>query len=245
MKKKQIRAVHELCFPDEKSGDEEGSGGRADADWLQRATFCHEPADCAWILLYELDGEDEAPSSSPSSSSFLASWLPFLNKAPAASSPSEEEQQQQQQMKKKGELVGLVAGVPYSSSLFGFGLGVAPRLRGRGLGARLMHSLQAAARARNLSAISATVEGGKRGLVEYYKGHGGVVESAGELVSFFSSFRLPVSLPLSPSLSLSLSLPKKLETFHFKIQQVSPPQTPPLRQSSASSSASTTRSWPG
>ena len=54
-----------------------------------------------------------------------------------------------------------------------------------------------------------------------------------------------LSLSLSLPLSLSLSLPKKLETFHFKIQQVSPPQTPPLRQSSASSSASTTRSWPG
>ena len=91
-------------------------------------------------------------------------------------------------MDAKAELVGLVTGVPYSSSLFGFNLGVVPQLRGCGLGARLMHSLQAAARARGISAISATVDADKRRLVGYYCGHGGVVESAGEFFFVFSSF---------------------------------------------------------
>lgn len=115
----------------------------------------------------------------------LASWLPFFTRATPTVSSGEE---------KKGEerekLVGLVTGVPYSSSLFGFNLGVVPRLRGRGLGARLMHSLQAAARARGLSAISATVDADKRRLVGYYCGHGGVVEAAGEFFFFFLSFQV-------------------------------------------------------
>ena len=99
------------------------------------------------------------------------------------------------------ELVGLVTGVPYSTSLFGFNLGVVPRLRGSsGLGVRLMHSLQAAARARGLSAISATVDAEKKGLVAYYCGHGGVVESAGmEFFFFFFCFFCFFSSSLSLS----------------------------------------------
>ena len=136
-----------------------------------------------WILLYENENADENEASSPSStasSSLLASWFPFFNKAPVVSTPEEQEQQEKNINDKGQKLVGLVTGVPYSTSLFGFNLGIIPKLRGRGLGARLMHALQASARAKNLSAISATVEGGKSGLVEYYKRHGGVVESAGK-----------------------------------------------------------------
>ena len=130
--------------------------------------------------------------------------------------------------------MGLVTGVPYSTSLFGFNLGVLPRMRSRGLGVRLMHSLQAAALARfGLGAISATVDAEKKGLVEYYRGHGGVVESAGERESFFPPFVSSFSFSLTPE---TLSQKKKtLKNF----DQASPPPTPPLRLSSASSSAST------
>ena len=181
-------------------------------------------------------------SSSAPSSSLLASWLPFFSRAAASSSssspPSKEETTKKNDSgdgDEKGRLVGLVTGVPYSSSLFGFNLGVSPALRGCGLGARLMHSLQAAARARGLAAISATVEADKRGLVEYYKGHGGVVESAGEkrVLRFFFFFVSSFSL-----FSLhSFSLPKKNskcfpEKYFYRrhLHELRPPDGRPHRQ---------------
>jgi GNAT superfamily N-acetyltransferase len=43
------------------------------------------------------------------------------------------------------ELVGLATTTPYTNSLYGFNLAVIPRLRGRGLGLRLMRQAQAEA----------------------------------------------------------------------------------------------------
>lgn len=79
----------------------------------------------------------------------------------------------------RGELAAICAGAPYSTSLYGFALGVAPGWRGAGLGPRIMHGLQAAALARGRSAVAATVDAASERLLAYYASHGGVVEATG------------------------------------------------------------------
>lgn len=80
---------------------------------------------------------------------------------------------------RRGELVAICAGAPYSTSLYGFALGVAPAWRKTGLGPRIMHGLQAAALARGTPAIAATVDASAAQLLAYYESFGGVVEATG------------------------------------------------------------------
>ena len=38
--------MHAASFPDEVAPD------APDAEWLDRVTFCHDPADCLWFFLW-------------------------------------------------------------------------------------------------------------------------------------------------------------------------------------------------
>ena len=143
------RNVHAACFPADAVG-----AGEPDAVWLDRVAVCHDPGACVWLLLWEEQGKGGRGGGGT------------IDGDDAPPSPS-------------SRLVAMCAGTPYTAALYGFALAVLPSHRGRGLGARVMHGLQAAALAAGTPAIAATVDAGAPRLVAYYVGHGGEVQATG------------------------------------------------------------------
>ncbi len=170
---RDVRKIHEECFPEEHRFAREGLRERdeeeTDDQFFDRLCALHEESDQLWILLVKEEPKRKNRKRRDGQKQETSSAIAAAEKNRVLTekfSPSKLKKQVQ------SSVIGFAQGCKYMDSWYGVNIAISRKHRGLKYGSLLMYYGQLHAARENVFKVTATADGNRKKLVKFYEKHG-------------------------------------------------------------------------